>query len=93
MTLTPRRTDLATVFAYAHLQDWTVFEGGQSVGRIYEQPAPARPDFAWVWSILVVDDPRSSVLTNGKAPTFEEAKADLATNWEAWMEWVITGRR
>jgi hypothetical protein len=32
-------------------------------------------------------------LTNGKAPTFEQAKADFATNWEAWMEWVITSRR
>ena len=43
MTLTLCRTNLATVFAYAHaLQDWTVFEDGQPIGRIYEEPEPAR---------------------------------------------------
>jgi hypothetical protein len=65
MTLTLRRTDLGTVPAYAHLADWTVFEDGEPVGRIYEQHAPARPEFAWFWSCTMMSPNRSWVKTEG----------------------------
>jgi hypothetical protein len=92
MTLTLRRTNLATVFAYARLADWTVFEDGQPIGRIHEEHAPSRAELAWSWSTLVVVDPRAKVLTSGKAPTFAIAKMDFQTNWEAWTEWVAASR-
>jgi hypothetical protein len=35
MTLTLRRTDLATVPAYAHLADWAVLEDGRPISNAY----------------------------------------------------------
>ena len=37
MPLTLRPTRLETSPVYAHLKDYTVFEGGTAIGRIYEQ--------------------------------------------------------
>jgi hypothetical protein len=81
-----RRTELATVFAYTSLADWTVLDDDQPVGRIYEEHAPARPELAWFWSVVVMVDPRVRVPTSGKAATFEQAKADFTADWDAFKE-------
>jgi hypothetical protein len=44
MPLTMRPTRLETSPVYAHLKDYTVFEAGTPIGRIYEQRPPAPPD-------------------------------------------------
>ena len=54
-----------------NLADWVVFEDGKSIGRIYEQHAPASPDQAWFWSITVPLDMRAKILTSGRVPTVE----------------------
>ena len=71
MPLTLRPTGLQQSAAFAHLADWVVFEDGKSIGRIYEQHAPASPDQAWFWSITVPLDMRAKILTSGRVPTVE----------------------
>jgi hypothetical protein len=44
MTLTLRPTRLETSPVYAHLADYTVFEDGEPIGRLYEQRPPAPTD-------------------------------------------------
>jgi hypothetical protein len=47
MALTLRPTDLETSPVYAHLKDYTVFEDGVKIGRMYEQRPGAPPDALW----------------------------------------------
>jgi hypothetical protein len=50
-------------------------------------PAQARRrDLRWFWSITVYVHPRAGVVTNGKVPTLEQAKAELQLNWIAWTK-------
>jgi len=88
MPLTLRPTKLETSPVYAHLKDYTVFEDGTAVGRMYEQRPPAPPDGLWVWSIFASrPGPRRPVKTDGRAATFEEAKAAFRTAYEQWRAW------
>src|SRR5262249_45824795 len=52
--LTLRPTNLETSPVYAHLKDYTVFEDGVEIGRMYEQRPGATPDALWLWSITVI---------------------------------------
>jgi hypothetical protein len=36
---------------YAHLEDYSVLEAGEVIGRIYESREKYVPEFAWFWSI------------------------------------------
>ena len=53
MALTLRPTGLASP-AYQHLQDWTVLDDGQEVGRIYDDGSASAPpaELRWFWSIV-----------------------------------------
>jgi hypothetical protein len=75
-----RPTGLASP-AQADRQDWTVYEDGRPIGRIYEDAsASTPPELPWFWSIIeVVRVP--GVVTHGHAPTFDEAKAKFRDNW------------
>jgi hypothetical protein len=43
---------------YADRQDWTIFDDGEPVGRIYEDAsASTAADLRWFWSITVYVDP------------------------------------
>ena len=82
--LTLRPTRLETSPVYAHLKDYTVFENGTEIGRMYEQRPGAPPDALWVWSItVIVPGPRRGK-TDGRAVSFEEAKAQFAACWAAF---------
>jgi hypothetical protein len=83
MPLTLRRTRLETS-PDAHLADYTVFEDGTAIGRIYEQRPPAPPDGVWTWSIFALGPGRGHVKAVGRSPTFEDAKAQLAASWQAF---------
>jgi hypothetical protein len=85
MPLTLRPTKLETSPVYQHLNDYCVFEDGSMVGRIFEQRPPAPPDALWVWSIFVTvpGRPRPRKM-DGRAATFEDAKAQFAASWEAF---------
>jgi hypothetical protein len=54
MALTFRPTGLETSPVYAYLKDYTVFEDGIEIGRMYEQRLGAPPDALWLWSITVI---------------------------------------
>jgi hypothetical protein len=61
---------------YADRQDWTIFDDGAPVGRIYENAGASTPaDLRWFWSITVYVHPRAGIVTNGKVPTLDEAKS------------------
>jgi hypothetical protein len=83
LTLRPTRLDTSPV--YAHLKDYTVFEDGTPIGRIYEQRPPAPPDARWLWSVFhSVPGRRRPLKMDGRAASFEDAKAQFAAAWEAF---------
>ena len=45
---------------YADRQDWTIFDAGKPVGRIYEDATAGTPaELRWFWSVIVYVDPRA----------------------------------
>ena len=56
MPLTLRPTGLRQSAAFAHLADYSVYDDGREIGRIYEVHAPTRPEAAWTWSIIVMGE-------------------------------------
>jgi hypothetical protein len=67
---------------YADRQDWTIFDDGEPVGRIYEDVSASTPaELRWFWSVTVYVNPKESIVTSGKAPTIEAAKAALEASW------------
>jgi hypothetical protein len=67
---------------YAERQDWTIFDNGQPVGRIYEDAsASTSDDRRWFWSITVYVRPDAGIVTSGKAATLDQAKAEFQRNW------------
>ena len=58
MALTMRRTGGHSP-VYADRQDWTIFDDGKPVGRIYEDASASTPaDLRWFWSVPVYVDPQ-----------------------------------
>jgi hypothetical protein len=51
MPLTLRPTRLSR---YPDRNDWSIYEDGQEIGRLYEDPTATRPEIAWFWSIIVM---------------------------------------
>ena len=52
--LTLRSTGLTKPAAFAHLPDYSGYEDGREIGRIYEVPAPTFPELTWTWSIIAL---------------------------------------
>ena len=51
----------------------------QPVGRIYEDAlASTAAELRWFWSITVYVWPDASIVTSGRAPTLDQAKAEFA---------------
>jgi hypothetical protein len=72
-------------------REFTVYEAGKPVGRIYEEVGTP-DDQRWFWSITEYVDPRSNIVTNGKMPTLKEAKARFKKSWEGWRRFLVRGR-
>jgi hypothetical protein len=88
MPLTMRPTGLASP-AYAHLQDWTVLDDGGAVGRLYEDGSLSTPpELRWFWSVVVYVPPAAGIVTSGKVPTLEGAKAQFEAALRQWLEWA-----
>ena len=50
----------------------------------YSAPSP---DVRWFWAIHVVDAYRARIVTTGRAPTLDMAKAAFRLNWTRYEEW------
>jgi hypothetical protein len=85
MALSLRRTGLAFP-AFADSVDYCVIEGGQIIGRIYED-RQTLPELRWFWSITEYVDPALGITTNRRTPTLEEAKAQFKPSWSRVREW------
>jgi hypothetical protein len=79
MPLTLRSTGLASP-VYADWLDYTVFDDGHAIGRMYED-CHARPELRWFWSITVFVGSRPHVRTDGCTASLEEAKAQFMSSW------------
>jgi hypothetical protein len=80
-TITLKRTGLSSP-ADAHLGDWIVLANGREVGRIYEVRG-GPPEYAWVWSVSAYVEPARGIVTSGRVPSLEAAKAAFLANWQA----------
>jgi hypothetical protein len=74
---------------YADRQDWTIFDGGKPVGRVYEDAsAGTAADLRWFWSITVYVDPIAGIVTSGKVATLDAAKAQFEAAGRRWLDWA-----
>ena len=87
MSLTMRKTGSA-LLAYQQWADYTIYDDGRAIGRIYEDRA-TRPGLRWFWSITMVGARNADIRTDGCAPTLEQAKAELD---ESWRKWLVSAR-
>ena len=58
-----------------------VIEDGRAIGRMYED-RHAKAELRWFWSITVYVDPKHGIVTSGRGPALEEAKAKFLTSWQ-----------
>jgi hypothetical protein len=79
MPLTLRPTGLSSP-VYADQLDYTVFEDGRAIGRMYEDKH-AREELRWFWSITIFIGDRPGVATHGTVATLDLAKARFRQNW------------
>jgi hypothetical protein len=67
--------------------DWTVFDDGAEVGRIYEDNTARVPHVRWFWT-LGGEAGRAfqlGIIGIGRAPNLEDAKAGLRAAYEQWL--------
>jgi hypothetical protein len=69
-------------------QDFTVYSGEWAMGRIYRQRGGPE-SMRWCWWLYGV----FGLLTDGHAPTLDEAKAEFETAWHRWLAWAKLSER
>jgi hypothetical protein len=79
MPRTLRPTGLSSP-VHADQLDYTVFEDGREIGRMYEDRYRP-PKLRWFWSITVYVHPKLGLAINGRASSLEEAKAQFLSSW------------
>jgi hypothetical protein len=42
--------------------------------------------FCWFWSVTVYVDPMAGIVTSGRVPTLDQAKAEFQRSWIAWTK-------
>jgi hypothetical protein len=89
MPLTLRPTGLSSP-AYADWLDYTIYEDGRAIGRMYEDKQ-SLPELRWFWSITVYVDPKFGIKTNSRTATVEEAKAQFRASWEKCRSAGVSG--
>jgi len=72
MSLTLRPTDLSD---NPDRQDWSIYEDGVEIGRLYEDLQATDPHNRWYWSITLMGTARSLCQCEGRAPTLDSGKA------------------
>ena len=80
MVLSLRRTGLSSP-AYRDRLDYVIVKDGRDVGRLYED-RHSRPELRWFWSITVYVNPNLGIVTSGRAPNLDDAKAQFLRSWE-----------
>jgi hypothetical protein len=74
---------------YQDRHDCTICDDGVPVGRIYEDTASTSADQRWSWSITVYVWPDAGIVTSGRAPTLDQAKAEFQRSWIAWSKRAV----
>jgi hypothetical protein len=80
MVLSLRRTGLSSP-AYRDLLDYVIVEDGRDVGRL-DEDRHSKPELRWFWSITVYVNPNLGIVTSGRAPSLDGAKAEFLRNWQ-----------
>jgi hypothetical protein len=69
------------IAAYRDWLDYVIVENGRNVGRLYEDPH-SPPEYRWFWSITVYVNPKLGIITSGRAPSIDQAKAQFLASWQ-----------
>ena len=69
--------------------DWSVFDNGETVGRIYEDRAAHLPEGRWFWALneAAGDAHQAGVRTSGRAATLDHAKAAFRASLDGYKAW------
>jgi hypothetical protein len=86
MPLTMRPTGLASPVEKDR-QDFTVYCGEWTVGRIYQQRG-GRDSMRRFWSLYGIFDKPGDMRTDGHTATLDQAKAQFETAWWQWLAWA-----
>jgi hypothetical protein len=89
MALTVRRTKIRQAPVFEGVRDFTVYDDGRPVGRLYQAHTAAPPEIIWHWSITEYVEPRSGLRTSGSAETLDAAKAAFQARWDQWRVWAV----
>lgn len=73
---------------YEDRKDYAVVSGEFVVGRIYEDRAVTREELRWFWAINGILNQPPVMRADGRAPTLDHAKAEVAENWRKWLAWA-----
>jgi hypothetical protein len=76
MPLTLRPTGLSSP-AYTDQLDYTVYEEGRAIGRMYEDKQ-ALPELRWFWSITVYVPPMLGIKTNSRTARIERPLSPIS---------------
>jgi hypothetical protein len=70
--------------------DWSVFDDGETVGRIYDDRAAHLPEGRWFWALneAAGDAHQAGVRTSGRAATLEAAKAAFRASFDGYRAWL-----
>jgi hypothetical protein len=68
MPLTMRATGLSSSPVDKDYQDWTIFDDGEPVGRIYEDASASTPaELRWFWSVTDYVNPKSGIVAASRS--------------------------
>jgi hypothetical protein len=68
-------------------QDYSAFDDGIKIGRVYRDLTSHRA-LPWFWSIIALGSARAHVKTDGRAATFAQAKMQFRENWDAFKDYA-----
>jgi hypothetical protein len=73
-------------FCNPDANDWSIYEDGVEIGRLYEDRQASRPENRWFWSIRVMGPARFRVRTDNGPPRSSRQRLISQAAWDAFKD-------